>query len=530
MIRALRGTSRQPALRIHARSNLAELLSRIGEGDRAERELRRALAEVHAHGVARSQQPWLLNALALHHRKRGMVGFAIRTYEQALDLARQPGSEIRGWGAIASNLAIAHLQWGDRSKADQVLRELEDADDQILTRAHRMGYHLTRALCDLETGDLDGCERALDRAREHLREGDLRGSFLEHGARAELQIARGHAARGVPALEEMLSEADSHPILRDLFSSTARRLATALLALGAPKQALEKARLAVQRGRGNDVQEWAAGLRVMGRCLAALDRIEEARATVGEALSVLHASECHAERERLHETLRDLGFSVDEEETSHPAPERGPKLAPATAPAPAEIRLPLSSGRVFLTCDTGLADGIRQAATDRLPVLIVGETGTGKELVARLIHELGAADRPWAVVDCATLPESLAEAELFGAARGAFTGATTDRAGLVAEADGGTLFLDELPELSLAVQAKLLRLIQEGTYRRVGETKTRTVHTRVLAATNRDPETLVAAGGIAARSLLPPERPSYRHRAAARAPAGSPSLGARARA
>src|SRR5262249_27643814 len=105
MVRALRRTSRQPALRVHTRSNLAELLNRIGEPDRAERELRRALTDVHAHGVARSQQPWIQNALALIHRRRGMMGFAIRTYEQALEAARQPPNEIRGWGAIASNLA-----------------------------------------------------------------------------------------------------------------------------------------------------------------------------------------------------------------------------------------------------------------------------------------------------------------------------------------------------------------------------------------------------------------------------------------
>ena len=499
MIRALRGTSRQPALRIQARSNLAELLNRIGEADRAERELHRALAEIHTHGVARSQQPWLLNALALHHRRRGMLGFAIRTYEQALESARQPGSEVRGWGAIASNLALAHLQAGDPQKAGRILEDLEDADERVMSRGHRVGFHLTCALRALEAGEFESCEESLSRAREHLRDGDIRGSALVRGVRAELAIARGHAARAVPELEEMIRETEEHPTLRDLFSATARRLASALLDLGAPKQALEKARLAVQRGRGNDVQEWAAGLRVMGGCLAALGRTEEARATLGEALSILHASECHAERQRLDETLRELGFSGEESEDSSPSEVVAPpprassfSMVPST-----EIRLPLSDGRVFLTCDTELVEAIRGAAGDRLPALIVGETGTGKELVARLIHEMGASpSRPWVVVDCTTLPENLVEAELFGAAKGAFTGAVTDRTGLVADAEGGTLFLDELPELAPAVQAKLLRLLQEGTYRRVGESRTRTIHTRVVAATSRDPETLVAVGAL----------------------------------
>jgi transcriptional regulator with PAS, ATPase and Fis domain len=100
------------------------------------------------------------------------------------------------------------------------------------------------------------------------------------------------------------------------------------------------------------------------------------------------------------------------------------------------------------------------------------------------------------VVDCATLPEGLAEAELFGAARGAYTGAVNDRAGLIATAEGGTLFLDELPELPLTLQAKLLRVLQDGTYRRVGEDRVRRADVRVLAATNRDVEELVRSGAL----------------------------------
>ena len=157
--------------------------------------------------------------------------------------------------------------------------------------------------------------------------------------------------------------------------------------------------------------------------------------------------------------------------------------------------LSLRDGRMFLTREERLVSGIREAAASRLPVLIEGETGTGKELVAHLIHELGpAAQRPFVVVDCATLVESLAEAELFGTARGAYTGAVLDRQGLIEAADGGTLFIDELPELSAALQAKLLRVLQEGTYRRVGETHARVIRARVIAATNRDAEKLLGAG------------------------------------
>ncbi|MBX2802217.1 MAG: sigma-54 dependent transcriptional regulator [Myxococcales bacterium] len=133
-----------------------------------------------------------------------------------------------------------------------------------------------------------------------------------------------------------------------------------------------------------------------------------------------------------------------------------------------------------------LGDADRAAPT-RWPVLIVGESGTGKELVARRIHRRSAVARgPFVAVNCGAIPDTLLEAELFGAARGAFTGADRDRAGLVESAHGGTLFLDEVGELSAAAQVRLLRVLQEGTLRRVGQTRERAVQVRVLAATHRD--------------------------------------------
>jgi two-component system, NtrC family, response regulator HydG len=130
---------------------------------------------------------------------------------------------------------------------------------------------------------------------------------------------------------------------------------------------------------------------------------------------------------------------------------------------------------------------VNRVAAVPVPVLILGETGTGKSLVAQAIHaESPRASRPFVVVNCAALPESLLESELFGYIKGAFTGANSDRPGLFREASGGTLFLDEIGEMAPGLQAKLLRVIEQGTIRPVGATKEEQVDVRLVVATHRN--------------------------------------------
>lgn len=130
-----------------------------------------------------------------------------------------------------------------------------------------------------------------------------------------------------------------------------------------------------------------------------------------------------------------------------------------------------------------------------MPVLVRGETGSGKEVAARLLHTDGPRARaPFVAINCAAIPDGLAESELFGHVRGAFTGAHRDHAGAFSRADGGTLFLDEVAELPLAVQAKLLRVLELGNVVPVGAEHEKIVHARVVAATHRDLETMVHDG------------------------------------
>jgi two-component system, NtrC family, response regulator AtoC len=137
----------------------------------------------------------------------------------------------------------------------------------------------------------------------------------------------------------------------------------------------------------------------------------------------------------------------------------------------------------------------RRIADSEVPVLIEGESGTGKELFAKALHYWSCrADEPFVPVNSGALPEHLLESELFGHARGAFTGASQDKKGLVEAAKEGTLFLDELGEMPLALQVKLLRFLETGEFRRVGDVRERHVSVRVVAATNRDMEKEVAEG------------------------------------
>lgn len=138
---------------------------------------------------------------------------------------------------------------------------------------------------------------------------------------------------------------------------------------------------------------------------------------------------------------------------------------------------------------------IERAGPSDKAILIQGESGTGKELVALALHQCSnRADKPMVVINCAALPEALLESELFGHAKGAFTGAVSSKAGLFETADGGTLFIDEIGEMPPALQAKLLRVLEDGSMRRVGSLKERRVNVRVLAATNRDMSVEVQEG------------------------------------
>ena len=179
-----------------------------------------------------------------------------------------------------------------------------------------------------------------------------------------------------------------------------------------------------------------------------------------------------------------------------------PEAAPAPGAVPADARAEDTVGPATALRLVGESPAIRavRSLIDKVgrsmaPVLVQGESGTGKELVARAIHDHGArAGQRFVAVNCGAIPENLLEAEFFGYRKGAFTGANEDREGFLQQADGGTLFLDEIGDLPLAMQSKLLRVIQERSVRPVGATAESPINVRILSATHKDLSAEVAAG------------------------------------
>ena len=184
-------------------------------------------------------------------------------------------------------------------------------------------------------------------------------------------------------------------------------------------------------------------------------------------------------------------------------------------------------GAIIGTCPAmrEVYKAIGRVAGQNVPVLITGESGTGKELVARAIYQHGLRARaPFLTLNCAAIPETLLESELFGHEKGAFTGADRRRIGKFEQCSGGTLFLDEIGDMPLALQAKVLRLLQEQVFERVGGNETIRTDVRLIAATNRDLKAMVGRGEVPAGPVLPAERlhhPPARLARAGRRPAAA---------
>lgn len=451
------------------------------------------MVEVRRRACSPPIEAGILGNLALIHRGKGSLRIAIKLYEDVLALLAGKQESREGACLILKDLALALIHLGDFDRAATALgrvREDLPSDSPVGVRAR---LELSFALLALHQRDDASCARALANAGEMSGDLNSRERIILREYTADLAIAGGRASEVIEDLTHMLQVAQAAAPQGDLIPEVARRLGTAHLESGDPARGLEYAMLAARTGATADRLEWAAGLRIAGRCHAVLGRMDDAKAAWTQAFTVLQATEFFAERDRLGDTVAAYGIEIPGLAVAQPS---SGSIRSTRRPIDAASRLDLRDGRFLLTTDARLIEDVTLAASGTLPVLLYGETGTGKELVAHLLHELGPSKGPLVIVDCAAISPTLVEAELFGHLRGAFSGALTDREGLVAAADGGTLFFDELPELSLEMQATLLRLVQFGTYRRLGERFDRHARVRMIAAANRRPEALVKQGKL----------------------------------
>jgi transcriptional regulator of acetoin/glycerol metabolism len=489
MFRALRRSRPGSRDRAHLRGLLGYGSLNMGRVAVAERCSERALSD-----LPRDDDGYLR---AGHLGLRGRIYRAQGHLTPAIEATRRALACIDGNSPHFTQMTIQLVH------ALQLRGDLHEAD--VLARAQReafargdcvgLEWHIaeTEALLALELGEIDRADRIIETSLSNpVNATNQRTRFILQLVQAEIMQARKQWAPSEALLRSVLEHCSLGDSNGDLIADAARGLAESLEAQGKLEAAIEQARLSVRAGSVADRYEKARGLHVLGRCLAAVGQKDEARRVFQEAVGLHEPSEYATERARLEETMMRLGFG---DLTSRGREQRVRQAAVSRLGEPQ--RVSLADGRIFLTLDRRLLSDIRIAAAGELPVLIEGETGTGKELVARLLHEMGPrAGGRFVIVDCATLSAELADVELFGATRGAYTGAYRDRKGLVAQADGGTLFLDELPELSSALQAKLLRLLQEGTYRRVGEDTLRSARVRFVAATNRSVNDLLRGGAL----------------------------------
>jgi len=413
--------------------------------------------------------------------------------EEALSLFSSLGERDRYLTALGQRASLAVR----RSDAQAAQRDLKTvlAHDRMPGRSFQLLFSIpTRQRLALADGDdADGAEafaEAVSRLAECAGHPAFREILVLEGARL---LASGSAAEALARLEEAEPRPDVRsgvePYRARLVASARRDLhgtAADSPALDAPERTLLEAEDRLGKGLAPQpgARQSLAGLleRPEGP-FEVTTRLLEWR---GRFPAFFAREESAPLRHLGLRAARRAGLEGAVARFREPSASARPEAAAAAPPSTSLVAEDAATREVF--------DTVRRVASHRISVLVLGESGTGKELVAREVHRASGRAGPFVAVNVAALPETLAEAELFGAARGAFTGADRDRPGVFEASSGGTLFLDEIGDLSPQVQAKLLRVLQECEVRRLGETRTRAVDLRLVAATHRDLARLVGEG------------------------------------
>ncbi len=461
------------------------------------------------------------NNLGIIYKNAGNWAQAIEHLSEALNLDTQAGN-LGELPYRYLNLGIVHLKMGSWDTARDNLHAAQLGAEK--TGNKWLWINSTIALANYHrlTQEIADAASLYDTALEAAHAlGFPRELALAHEFRGDLHRETGHLDLAVADYRRALAIAEEIAPEGDVASEVTRRLADACLELGQLDDALafvDRA-ISIARPMGDRYEEGAA-LRVRGLVLAALERLPEAFTCLAESRELLASiNERFELGKTLYETsrlmrdvpdgdadeawrllkeasyhfeqlkVRDWIARVDRElmayrRSLHAAPKRQ-----ASSPDRSRLAAERFREKGIVTHSPLMVDVLEmaeKAAKSRFCILIQGETGTGKERLARAIHMMGGKKLDsFVAVNCNSLPEGLQESELFGHAAGAYTDAKREKPGLFEIADGGTLFLDEVTDLSPAAQGKLLRILEDGELRRVGETKSRKVNVRILAACNK---------------------------------------------
>ncbi len=454
---------------------------------------------------------YVRNNLGLIHKNLCEWSAAIAHLSAALEIRRRHGRFAESANALI-NLGIVHQKSGRWDLAGECFGQSRQiylqVGDQLRLATVAIGLgnvaRLERRFVEAESMLLEALERA--RSQSAQREEVLALEFL-----GELDHDRGRHDRAIERYDQALTMAERIAPEGDLVVELERRRAETLVALGNADAADAACRRAQRLARQiDDRMEYALTYRASGAVAALRGQTDAAFEDRRRAATLLAA--CHEPYEQ-GRTLLELGHSCSDpaearrwfyragalfatlstpywleraEDELSELLKNGPGPAPAR-PASLLGRRHRAPGLVACSPEMRRVETLaRRAAATELSVLVTGETGTGKELVARTIHTLSQRqNKPFLAVNCGALRADLALSQLFGHRKGAFTGAHADAMGLVEAANGGTLFLDEVGELPHDVQVTLLRFLESGEYLRLGETQVRRADVRLIAATNR---------------------------------------------
>jgi DNA-binding NtrC family response regulator/tetratricopeptide (TPR) repeat protein len=472
-----------------AHNNLGLALKNLGIWEEAERHFRDAIDAYGSIGGNLRDLRASLN-LAILLRKMGKIGEAGEICIAGLKKSERMEVPI---GVCRYSLELANLSVikRDIEEGRRYLRVARDTAEQHGYQRERiLAHEIDGDLLDLK-GDpraaLDTYELGLDLARELARGGDLEAEFLGRAARICLKLGNTTGTRHYVERALNLNEETNDAYEHGLCLRTLGELELAEGIEGCGIAHLEESIQELSR-----LSPWchdlAASEAALGKVLLSVP------GTNGSAVNHLLVARRAYSNLGVGRAVRDLDQIIFTH-LAEAGASRASKPAPCKSAGADTRQRPDLTHYGILTEDERIAGDLERWGPTEARILIEGETGVGKELMAKALHAMSRRrEGNFVAVDCGALSETLADSELFGHARGAFTGAMKDRAGLIESANGGTLFLDEIGELPEALQVKLLRVLEERVVRRVGENTARPVDVRIISATARDLWEEVEAG------------------------------------